>query len=235
MLNPDVSAIIFDCDGVLVDSEAIGLDASVDFLKTQGFTWEAPDLIRIFTGYRDDIFRRKLEDAYYEIHGIIPGDDLFTGLVEARRRHKDDLRAIAGAAATLQLVRKPALNLSMAVASSSRSQYLESKLRRTDLWDLVAPHVYSADAVPHGKPAPDIFLYAAEKIDTPPSQCLVIEDSTQGVKAGLAAGMDVWGFTGGGHCFDGHAERLLAAGATKIVDSFSSLSRSFIGAQNRDP
>ena len=74
-----------------------------------------------------------------------------------------------------------------------------------------------------GKPAPDIFLYAAEQLNIAPSRCLVIEDSVNGVIAGLAAGMPVWGFVGGGHCFDGHAERLSAAGAERVVENFPAL------------
>ncbi|MEL6790004.1 MAG: HAD family phosphatase [Pseudomonadota bacterium] len=223
------SAIIFDCDGVLVDSEALGLDDSVAFLKSRGFTWEAPDLIRIFTGYRDDIFRQKLEDAYIEIHGQKPDNTLFEGLIETRRRNKHKLKAIAGAEPFLQSLRNQHPNLAIGVASSSRTPLLTSKLERTGLWDLLAPHIYSADRVAEGKPAPDVFLYAAEKLGIDPGACLVLEDSTQGIKAGLAAGMTVWGFTGGSHCFDGHAETLIDAGAERIVNGFAELDRLILG------
>ncbi|MEO1151912.1 MAG: HAD family phosphatase [Pseudomonadota bacterium] len=223
------SAIIFDCDGVLVDSEALGLDASVAFLKSRGFTWEAPDLIRIFTGYRDDIFRRKLEDAYRDIHGEMPDESLFEGLIETRRRNKHKLKAISGAENCIRTLRDQKPTIPIAVASSSRTPLLTSKLERTGLWDLLAPHVYSADLVAEGKPAPDVFLYAAQKLDVAPGTCLVIEDSVQGVKAGLAAGMTVWGFTGGSHCFEGHAERLTDAGAARIIENFGRFQKGIKG------
>ena len=89
-----------------------------------------------------------------------------------------------------------------AVASSSETHQLDYKLRKTGLWDLFAPHIYSADHVTHAKPAPDLFLHAANALGVAPSDCLVIEDSVNGVKAALAAGMRVWGFAGGGHMDD---------------------------------
>ena len=213
-------AVIFDCDGVLVDSEALGLNDMVAYLKAEGFQWEAPDLIRLFTGFRDDVFRQKLEAAYVDLHGVKPSESLFEGLVRTRRKLKDQLQPVAGAQTTIVSTRD--MTLDIAVASSSRAQYLESKLRRTGLWDDLSPHVYSAEFVMHGKPAPDIFLYAAEQLKVDPQYCLVLEDSVQGVKAGLAAGMEVWGFLGGGHCFEGHDQRLIDAGSHQIITDFSS-------------
>lgn len=99
--------------------------------------------------------------------------------------------------------------------------FLKSKLERTGLYDLAAPHVYSADLVDHGKPAPDIFLYTAQKLDVDPARCLVLEDSENGVKSGVAAGMTVWGFLGGGHIFDGHGDRLQGAGAAALATDFA--------------
>ncbi|MEL7488068.1 MAG: HAD-IA family hydrolase [Pseudomonadota bacterium] len=128
---------------------------------------------------------------------------------------KDELKPIDGADDALSRID------AKAVASSSRAIYLQSKLERTGLLDLVAPHVYSAELVAHGKPAPDIFLYAADRLEADPARCLVVEDSVNGVAAGVAAGMTVWGFTGGGHCFEGHAERLIDAGAQWSAPSFA--------------
>jgi len=213
-------AVIFDCDGVLVDSEALGLQDSVDYLKSYGFSWEASDLVRIFTGYRDDVFRAKLNAAYIDIHGNEPDEGLFEGLINCRRRRKDELQIVKGADKAISYVSQQ--GFSIAVASSSRQYYLDSKLQRTKLWNLLAPHIYSAEGLKNGKPAPDIFLYAADKISVAPKSCIILEDSTQGVKAGLAANMTVWGFTGGAHCFAGHGARLRAAGAELILPDFDS-------------
>ncbi len=208
-------AVLFDCDGVLVDSEALGLDASADYLRGHGLDWSTADLVRIFTGLRDDVFAERLTAAYREKHAADPADGFFQGLVDARRSLAHLLTEVAGARAAIE-----ATPVAKAVASSSRAAVLEKKLKRTELWALFEPHVYSAEVVDHGKPAPDIFLHAAEMLDADPARCLVLEDSVNGVKAGVAAGMTVWGFTGGGHCFDGHGERLIDAGAERVSASF---------------
>ncbi|MEM9705245.1 MAG: HAD-IA family hydrolase [Pseudomonadota bacterium] len=212
----DYEAVIFDCDGVLVDSEALGLEDSAKYLRSHNLPYTPVDLIRIYTGLRDDVFARTLAAAYREANNEAdPPEDFFQGLIDARRSRSHLLQPVSGALETLTGVtgRK-------AVASSSRAHYLESKLKRTGLWEAAAPHVYSAELVAHGKPAPDIFLYAAQKLGVAPEKCLVLEDAENGVKAGVAAGMTVWGFTGGGHCFEGHAERLKAAGAAWVAPNF---------------
>ena len=213
-------AVIFDCDGVLVDSEAPGLEATASYLQSHGLDYSAADLVRLFTGLRDDVFEARLIAAYAQANGAPPADDFFDGLVGARRSQASELRAIDGAAAAAD-----ALTVRKAVASSSRAKYLESKLRRTGLYDRFAPHVYSAEAVAQGKPAPDIFLYTADRLGVPPARCLVVEDSPNGVIAGLAAGMTVWGFAGGAHCFDGHDRLLVDAGAHHVVGGFAAFSR----------
>ncbi len=109
------------------------------------------------------------------------------------------------------------LNLPKAVASSGSMEGLQRKLTRTGLWTLFDPHIYGADHVEHAKPAPDLFLHAAAALGIEPSHCLVIEDSVNGVRAAIAAGMTVWGFLGGGHADIALGERLRAAGAERLV------------------
>ncbi|MEM7570404.1 MAG: HAD family phosphatase [Pseudomonadota bacterium] len=213
--HTDFDAIIFDCDGVLVDSEIAGLDESAAYLERHGLAWTKAELIERFSGLRDDQFFALLTDAYREVHGTNPTEEFFTGLYDQRRLSGMPLEAMLGA---LDVIK--GLKQRLAVASSSRTDRLETKLKTTGLWPLFAPHVYSADLVDHGKPAPDIYLYAAEKLGINPARCLVVEDSVNGVQSGLRAGMTVWGFTGGGHCFDGHGERLLAAGADWVAADF---------------
>jgi HAD superfamily hydrolase (TIGR01509 family) len=104
-----------------------------------------------------------------------------------------------------------------AVASSSTAHHLETKLRKVGLWDRFAPHIYSADHVRHAKPAPDLFLHAADKLAVAPDRCLVIEDSIMGITAARAAGMRVWGFVGGSHNDQRSGPRLLDAGVERIV------------------
>ena len=90
-------------------------------------------------------------------------------------------------------------------------------MRKTGLWDHFAPHIFSAEHVTHAKPAPDLFLLAAKALGAAPADCLVIEDSVNGVLAGRAAGMRVWGFGGGGHMTERLTARLAEAGAERIV------------------
>ena len=99
------------------------------------------------------------------------------------------------------------------VASSSSPERLRCALECVGLYDHFAPHIFSATMVVRGKPAPDLFLFAAEQMQAAPSRCLVIEDSVAGIQAARAAGMAVLGFCGGGHCGPAHAERLARAGA----------------------
>lgn len=211
-------AILFDCDGVLVDSEILGLEDCARYLRGHGLAWSSADLVRLFTGLRDDVFAERLADAYRAVHGRPPPERFFEGLVEERRKRRDELQPVKGAREALRAIAGP-----KAVASSSRAAFLESKLRRAGLWDLLAPHVYSAEVVARGKPAPDIYLYAADRLGADPARCLVIEDSAHGVESGCAAGMTVWGFAGGGHCFAGHDARLIEAGAAWVAVDFDAL------------
>src|SRR5207248_156325 len=118
-----------------------------------------------------------------------------------------------------------------AVASSSTKEGLERKLRQVGLWQYFEPHVYSADHVQNAKPAPDLFLHAAERLGVAPKQCLVLEDSVHGVTAARAAGMRVWGFLGGGHVHDRHGVRLTAAGAERLVQDWPQAAQLLAGLQ----
>ena len=119
-----------------------------------------------------------------------------------------ELRATTGIEAVLD-----ALTGKVCVASSSTPDRLRHALGLVGLYERFAPHIFSAVQVRRGKPAPDLFLYAAARMDAEPAQCLVIEDSLAGVEAAVAAGMTAIGFIGGSHCRPGHAERLKALGA----------------------
>ncbi len=208
-------AVIFDCDGVLVDSEVLAIRGERSALAGLGLHFTPEDYVRRFVGLHDGLFFDELRADYLACHGrAAPGD--FEELVLAgRRREMPALTIIDGADAALTAAR--ALVGAIAVASSSRAHFLDGKLKRTGLFDLAAPHIYSADLVACGKPAPDIFLYTADRLGVAPARCLVLEDSVNGVKAGLSAGMTVWGFVGGGHCFAGYGERLAETGADRVI------------------
>jgi len=212
MMNFD--AIIFDCDGVLVDSEILSIRGERRVLKEHGLNYELDEFVRRFVGLHDEAFYAALRDDYRSVHKRDAPDGFEEAVLDGRRQEMHALTIIHGADKALQS------HSTIAVASSSRAHFLEAKLKRMNLWEFAAPHVYSADLVPHGKPAPDIFRYTAKKLGVAANKCLVIEDSVNGVNAGHAAGMTVWGFTGGGHCSDAHGDRLLTAGASRVAQDF---------------
>lgn len=209
------SLIIFDCDGVLVDSEVIACRTDAEELTRVGFTITLDEVIARFTGVTGKEMYATLEAE----HGLaLPAgfEDHVEGLVDAAL--ETELRAIDGVDDLLQ-----SLDLAVCVASASRPEALARKLRLTALYDYFAPHIFSAQMVARGKPAPDIFLHAAARMAAAPADCVVIEDSVAGVQAGVAAGMPVLGFTGGGHTRPGHGERLRAAGAEQTFDAMAAL------------
>jgi len=208
-----IRAVIFDCDGVLVDSEVLALEVELAILAEQGLNFEREDYVTRFMGL-----------SYQAFHDVID--------VEAQKRLgrsiSDTIRAELATRLRQTMIARltevPGANeavagvaLLKAVASSSTKEGLERKLRQVGLWPHFEPHVYSADHVANAKPAPDLFLHAADQLGVRPEQCLVLEDSVNGVVAARAAGMRVWGFLGGGHVHDGLGNRLTAAGAERLV------------------
>jgi HAD superfamily hydrolase (TIGR01509 family) len=198
---------------VLVDSEIIAIEAETVLLAGHGLTYETGEFVARFMGMSDNAFYAALaEDSHARLGRDLPDD--FRARVDARKHALNEakLAAVAGihdAAAALALPK--------AVASSSTAERLSYKLRKTGLWDLFAPHIYSADHVAHAKPAPDLFLHASAALGIAPERCLVIEDSVNGVLAARAAQMRVWGFMGGGHMDAAAGARLVDAGAERLV------------------
>lgn len=214
MFSP--AAVIFDCDGVLVDSEILAIEVEIDILGQLGLSYEPEIFRRRFLGMHDAAFRDALDADRRALHGVGLPDD-FLDVVHGRRRVAIETRLteVAGAGLAVE-----ALALPRAVASSTGVAFLEQKLRKAGLWDHFAPHAYSADLVARGKPAPDIFLHAAAALGADPSACLAIEDSANGVIAARAAGMRAWGFVGGGHCGPETADALRDAGAEDVIASW---------------
>lgn len=216
-----ISAVIFDCDGVLVDSEILALEVELAILAEQGLHFERDDYVTRFMGLSYEAFHEGIDDEARKHLGRSIShtirDELATRL---RQTMIARLTQVPGAAAAVARTALP-----KAVASSSTKEGLERKLRQVGLWEHFAPHVYSADHVTHAKPAPDLFLHAAKALDIPPGECLVLEDSVNGVIAARAAGMRVWGFLGGGHAHDRLGARLTAAGAERLVRDWQEAAR----------
>jgi HAD superfamily hydrolase (TIGR01509 family) len=214
-----MTAIIFDCDGVLVDSEVLALEIELTSLKEIGLEFDVEAYQKLHLGTTSMEFFREIGNDYRAKFGE-PLPEGFRERVGARYREafSTRLEVIPGVHAALQAVSAP-----IAVASGSSPAGLQQKLSHTDLIQFFGEHVYSSHQVEHGKPAPDLFLFVADALGVDPAICVVIEDSAKGVQAAVAAGMRAIGFTGGGHCLAGHGEGLLAEGAECIVSHMENL------------
>lgn len=207
--------VIFDCDGVLLDSEVIACSADAEALTKAGYEISTAEVIERFAGVPADAMYAAIEA---DLGRPLPRNfqtDVKTSILA---RYRSELRAIVGAAEVLS-----AMRTRRCVASSSAPAKLALGLIETNLFDLLYPHVFSTTLVARGKPHPDIFLYAARAMEVGRERCLVVEDSVAGVTAAKAAGMRCIGFVGGSHCPDGHAKRLSEAGATTVVSDLRQL------------
>ena len=201
--------LIFDCDGVLVDSEILVCTAVSEELTRLGYPITPEDVVRRFAGRPE---REILAEVAADWGQPVPSAYYAAMKERVSYAFANELKAIAGAADVL-----PRLQVPKVVASSSAPAKLEQGLRFAGLHGLFAPDIVSVHSVAAGKPSPDVFVFAAGWMRTPVQGCLVGEDSEHGVRGARAAGMRVWGFTGGSHCGPGHAERLLAAGAERVI------------------
>jgi HAD superfamily hydrolase (TIGR01509 family) len=219
--------IIFDCDGVLVDSEVIACEIVAAGLVQAGFPITSEEYFARYTGVSDRETYAHLEQRY----GMtVPG--------ELRRRITDDiLTALTTRLEPIPGIREAleAIPLAKCVASGSDLQRVRASLSRTGLLHHFAAHIYTSEAVARGKPAPDLFLLAAERLHTDPARCLVIEDSRAGVQGAIAAGMTAWGFIGASHCGADRADLLREAGAARIFDSMWDLPALLADSRSDEP
>lgn len=214
-MTPPVSLLIFDCDGVLIDSEILVCRITSEELTRLGYPIGVDEVIRRFAGRAEPSMIAEVERDWGQ-----PVPPAYYTRVRARiaQSYATELRAIPEVTETLAQIRSP-----ICVASSSYPEKLLAGLRATWLLDRFGDNVVSATRVAHGKPAPDVFIYAAGWMRTPVEQCLVIEDSVPGVHAARAAGMRVLGFVGGRHCGPAHASALLDAGAEAVIERMGDL------------
>jgi HAD superfamily hydrolase (TIGR01509 family) len=208
--------IIFDCDGVLIDSELLSNRSEVEFLKTFGIEFDLTDYMNRFVGKNTKDVLKGIE----LLHGMKLSEESWK-LVEdnTSKVFQTELKPIIGIFELLASTDK-----AKCVASSSSLERLYLTLRITGLFDRFSPHIFSAEQVDRGKPAPDLFLFAAKHMQVHPNRCVVIEDSLTGVRAGVAAGMTVLGYTGGSHIQPGHQAKLLEEGAIAVFSEMSQLS-----------
>jgi HAD superfamily hydrolase (TIGR01509 family) len=215
--------IIFDCDGVLIDSEVIFGRVLGECLIAADFPVTMDEAMALGLGKNNITLAAEVEAQF--------GRPLPDGFFDGMRARVDavfarELRPIAGIEELLATLSPP-----RCVASNSRLERVRQALLLTRLLPHFEPHVFSASQVARGKPAPDLLLFAAEQFGAPPGDCVVVEDSTPGIEAAVAAGMPVVGFCGGSHCPVDHADQLLAAGCSQVFARMPDLAGYLCGAE----
>ncbi|WNG47148.1 HAD family hydrolase [Archangium minus] len=199
---------IFDCDGVLIDSEVLAAGVHAELLTGLGLVISREEVITRFTGLTDAQLRTLVTQ---QLGRPLPADYRERSNIEIDRR-LESVKPIEGVHALLDRLTGP-----RCVCSNSSTRRLKISMSAAGLWERFHPHIFSAPEVGRSKPSPDVFLHAARVFGAHPQDTLVIEDSSHGVEGGVAAGMRVIGFTGGGHSWPGHADALVRAGAVKVV------------------
>ena len=197
--------VIFDCDGVLIDSELMSAQMLIATLEGAGVHVDMAYVARHFLGRSYPTVLNQIRSEF----GVILSPDF-----EAAYRERllaafaRDLRAMPGVAQALDRLAIP-----FCVATSSSPARVTRSLALVDLLDRFDGRIFTASQVANGKPAPDLFFHAAARMGVDPGRCLVIEDSQNGIRAAIAAGMEVWRFTGGSHITETERDGSISAGA----------------------
>ena len=217
---PDFSGIIFDFDGVLLESEFEGNRELAELLTELGHEHSVEDTLRHYVGLAGKDFITAIErrigaELPREFH-----EDMRQRSAEALR---DGIAAVAGA---IEFVQSLPPELPKAVASSSSTTWIRGHLEHLGLTSTFGDHIYSGrEHVERGKPAPDLYLYAAAGLGIPIASAVIIEDSPVGVTGAVASGGRVIGLAAGSHCLDGHDQMLRDLGVREIAYSFDHVRR----------
>jgi HAD superfamily hydrolase (TIGR01509 family) len=213
-------AILFDFDGVLLESEAAGNRQIAAYLTSIGHPTSPEDSMANFMGLSGAHFLGAIESW---IGRAIPADFHAVRAEEDARVLEQGLPAVAGA---IRFVEELPRSLPRAIASSSRTEWIDRHLRHLGIRDCFGDNIYSGhEHVERGKPAPDLYLYAAAQLGVPIERCVILEDSPVGVTGAVASGADVIGLCAGSHCAPDHAERLRALGVKLFAHDFDEVAR----------
>lgn len=212
-------ALIFDFDGVLLESEYFGNRQIADYLTARGHPTSVAESMDNFMGLSGRDFFDAIERW---IEAPLPEDFHVARTTEDERVLVEGIGAVTGAVAFIEGL---AADLPKAIASSSSTIWITTHLDHLGLRHAFGDHIYSGrEHVLRGKPAPDIYLHAAAALGVPIERCVILEDSPVGVTGALKSGAEVIGLAAGRHCLDGHADRLRALGVMRIAHSFDEVS-----------
>jgi len=215
-------AILFDFDGVLIDSEWAGNSFIAEHLTAAGYPTNPEDAIDNFMGTGGKSFE---EAVSRWIGAPFPRSLAEARLKRGLRYLEEGIAEVAGAS---DFIRSLPADFPIAVTSSATTRWLHGHLDHLRLRERFGDHVYSCrEHVERMKPAPDVYLFAARQLGVPIADTLIVEDSPVGIEGAVASGARVAGLIAGTHCRDGHAERLAAAGAHVCLGSFEELASRF--------
>ncbi|CAO4184075.1 HAD family hydrolase [Methylorubrum extorquens] len=212
-----IPTLIFDCDGVLIDSEIVVCRLVSEELTSLGYPVSVTEVISRYAGRPEPAMIADIEQDWGR---SVPAEYFPRIKARVAQAYASELRPVSGVAETLARIQAP-----VCVASSSAPQKLRLGLESTGLHARFGQNIVSASYVAQGKPAPDVFIYAAGWMRAQIEHCVVIEDSIPGVEAARKAGIRTFGFVGGSHCPPEHEERLLATGAEHVLRNIRDLER----------
>lgn len=213
-------AVLFDFDGVLIESEAAGNRQIAEWLSAQGHPTTPADSMANFMGLSGAAFTDAIERW---IGGPLPAGFAEARAAEDKRVLAEGVGEVAGAVA---FVRSLPADLPRAIVSSSSTAWIAAHLRHIGLAEAFGDHLYSGrEHVANGKPAPDLYLHAADRLGVPIERCAIIEDSPVGVTGAAKTGAFVIGLCAGSHCAAGHADRLRGLGADAVAADFAEVAR----------
>lgn len=219
-----MKAVIFDNDGVLVNSEETAVLNDAPFLAQFGLKFDQAEYAALMSGQTGAAFLQRMDQECQHQTGKPLPTDFQTRLRENYRHQVANLLQQVEGAGTLVHALKNA-GVPIAVASNGEHESLKRKLEKATLYDVMLPHIYNKDdSGGKPKPAPDLYLYTAQKINTAPAECIVVEDSPTGIAAGKAAGMYVIGYAGGKHRDKNYRNVLLQSGADSVVSTMAEAS-----------
>ncbi|MBM3929519.1 MAG: HAD family phosphatase [Sphingomonadales bacterium] len=213
-------ALLFDFDGVLVETEYAGNAHIAEYLTGIGHPTTAQDSMDRFMGLSGAEFIAAIERW---IGRRLPQDFATIRAAENDRAIREGVAAVAGAVA---FVRALPADLPRAIVSSSSTEWIRAHLAHIGLGDAFGDHIYSGkEHVARGKPAPDLYLYAADRVGVAIADCAILEDSPVGATGAVASGAYVIGLCAGTHCGIGHADRLTAIGVDAVAPDFETVAR----------
>jgi HAD superfamily hydrolase (TIGR01509 family) len=214
------AAILFDFDGVLIESEYESNRHLAEYLTAAGRPIGTTEAAARFMGWSGGHFTSRVE-AF--LGGPLTDDYRRASADRVARAMETGFDPVAGSVA---FVRALPADLPLAVVSSSSTRWIDRHLRHLDLRERFGPHLYSGhEHVARGKPAPDLYLYAADALGVAIADCLVIEDSVAGATGAVASGAQVVGLCAGRHCDADHAGRLRAVGVQHVATDFAEITR----------